>query len=606
MGLERLKSAFSSIRDYEPHPLPIDQDKPFPDWYDPYPRSTFELPFIEKTVSKQSLIKFESDFNKTDEVDLTNLTANKLGRDKLSFNEIYNHDQTGKDGRLKLQQEKWGWDVPFIVSDIPEGQGLSGGRLTNWGNRAFPMMRGVTDAIRMGKFITSPKGLLFAAKQLGLQFLNPRNKRLWNPLSLLSGIPLGAGVKVRLGRGIGPKYLDTVVGLPSNPQDSTLTGRLKSAKEFIENPLDKLLSFTSKYGIINQVDDWNSKGNTSLDGVAPIPFDLNNIASNAFNKLIGWLPEQNVASEKGPYFHPRTTKKIQTFTRQMEGIINLVPEATRTKILKHIDNNSHIKSPHQRETIYSKMTRHQDLEGFSSKPYSEINKDPYNVSSQTIQKSLFPESHPFYAYAGLDTNRNDKLTTYPLRNIPDSIPDSIEASKNGMPFYFQDLRDNTFIVFRAYLEGITENVSPSWEPENYIGRSEPVFIYEQAERDISFTLKLVAQTYDELNAIYGKMERLTSLCYPQYQEDKLLSKVRKKPPLVKFRLGELFGRDGKEVTGFIKSLTYDYADTSPWETVQGNRVPKHISAQISFQILHDSVPQLGTKFYGFEKLQEAP
>ena len=65
-----------------------------------------------------------------------------------------------------------------------------------------------------------------------------------------------------------------------------------------------------------------------------------------------------------------------------------------------------------------------------------------------------------------------------------------------------DLRDNSFIVFRAYLEGITEDISPTWTSENYIGRSEPVYIYDKTERDITFTLTLHAGTYNELVMIY--------------------------------------------------------------------------------------------------------
>ena len=80
----------------------------------------------------------------------------------------------------------------------------------------------------------------------------------------------------------------------------------------------------------------------------------------------------------------------------------------------------------------------------------------------------------------------------------------IESEKAGLPLYFKDLRDNTYVFFRGYLSGITENVSPSWAAENYIGRSEPVYIYERSERDINFSLKLFATTKDELPMIYKK------------------------------------------------------------------------------------------------------
>ena len=36
---------------------------------------------------------------------------------------------------------------------------------------------------------------------------------------------------------------------------------------------------------------------------------------------------------------------------------------------------------------------------------------------------------------------------------------------------------------------------------------------------INFNIKLFAQTKKELAAIYEKMNRLTSLCYPEYYRD---------------------------------------------------------------------------------------
>ena len=60
-----------------------------------------------------------------------------------------------------------------------------------------------------------------------------------------------------------------------------------------------------------------------------------------------------------------------------------------------------------------------------------------------------------------------------------------------------------------------------------------------------------------------------------------------KPPLTKFRLGELFGSKGNEMTGFIKSLSYTVPDTSPWEIQKGRRVPKYITADIGFQVIRN-------------------
>ena len=179
------------------------------------------------------------------------------------------------------------------------------------------------------------------------------------------------------------------------------------------------------------------------------------------------------------------------------------------------------------------------------------------------------------------------------------IDGDIDSEVDGIPFYFKDLRDNTYIFFRAFIEGLTENVSPSYAPHNYVGRSEPVWVYERAERELSFTLKLVAQTKDELKMIYKKMDKLTSLCYPEYMDDAYGSRM--KPPLTRFRYGELYGKTNDELLGYIKSLSYTVEDSSPYETEKNHRVPRHITATIGYQVIHNKVPNARTKFYGINR-----
>ena len=174
-----------------------------------------------------------------------------------------------------------------------------------------------------------------------------------------------------------------------------------------------------------------------------------------------------------------------------------------------------------------------------------------------------------------------------------------ESKREGMPFYFKDLRDDNYIFFRAFIEGLTENISPSYASHQYIGRSEPVYTYERAEREISFTLKLVAQTKAELLAIYAKMDRLTSMCYPEYVDD--IYGNRMKPPLSKLRYGELYGKDKKELMGYIKSISYAVDQSSTYDVDQNTRVPKHVTATIGYQVIHDKAPRLGTKFYGINQ-----
>ena len=105
--------------------------------------------------------------------------------------------------------------------------------------------------------------------------------------------------------------------------------------------------------------------------------------------------------------------------------------------------------------------------------------------------------------------------------------------------------------------------------------------------------------------LYEKLNRLTSLCYPEYKKHETITvdgeelklgtigaKERMKPPLTKLRIGELFGRKDNELTGFIKSLTHTFPDEGPWETKQGKRVPKHVTAAITFQVMNNTPASL--------------
>ena len=117
------------------------------------------------------------------------------------------------------------------------------------------------------------------------------------------------------------------------------------------------------------------------------------------------------------------------------------------------------------------------------------------------------------------------------------------------------------------------------------------------------------------------MNRLTSMAYPDYKVDlstmgaisdeegtELDSFTRMKPPIVKFRLGDLYGRQNKEVTGFVKMLTYTVPETAVWETDENRRIPKSVNVTMTYQVIHDHTPQLafssnpgrvgGEAFYG--------
>ena len=426
-----------------------------------------------------------------------------VNRDKLDIRNNQSRVSIFSPSRTDLVS--FGDGEPYMVSEIPTSDNsTSGGRLLNFGSQEVPIGRALVDAVRLGKYLTSPSGLLFIAKQnlLGL--------------ASKSEAPLLSSQGEQPSTMVSPQRF----GLGYNPLSSILAagGRLLGPQPNIKIRKDTLLPgvFATQvsYGV----------GSGTTGGVS---YDVN----------IGFTGNKFAITDASTNFPIAAGAKFKTPGLRSGDMITLANMIKGTNL--------------------------------NSTGITTVSEDENELPS-----------------GGLNN---------PLVNV--------EKVESGLPFYFNDMRDNTYIFFRAYIEGLTENVSPSYASHNYIGRSEPVYIYERGEREISMTLKLVAQTKSELNKIYEKMNRLTSLCYPQYTSDipdfKDPYGNRMKPPYTKLRYGDMFGKQNNELMGYMKSLSYTVEQSSTYETEVGKRVPRHVIATIGYQVIHDKAPRLGTKFYGF-------
>jgi len=524
----------------------------------------------------------------------------ELGKGELVFETLYNDDQTvtenkfGIQDRFGLSSNLWTVDPNRVggtaeegifkaaIKNIPTisigdqtysiGESLNEGNQTepyviskignddtHWTNQYFPLSRIQKDVQRIGKFLSSQKGEVFTLQQELLGTFQ-QYKSLYDPGSTMLNIAApkeGVGTPlVRFTRDTG-----AVGSLVDAAIPTTYTEWLDARSGGWENILQNVGNISTNWGALFDINDTYAEKDVGHNPLAFMPLDLVERAGDwVMDKIgLGTSPKDVAGIDK--------TSKIDSHVNMQTSM------GTRTPLGNYGKGDIH--------TLFDiKKAPEDSVWGQVGDVIAEV----VSGVSQTLG--------------------GGKL-------LPRAI--DLETSKEGMPFYFKDLRDKKVIHFRAYLEGISETISPNWSPTTYIGRSEPVYTYTNSEREIQFTLKLFAQTKDELNMIYKKMNRLTSMCYPEYQkfEDPNFeemditslnildivkgisnTKERMKPPLTKFRLGELFGSKGKEMTGFIKSLSYSYPDESPWEIKQGQRVPKYITVDIGYQVIHSTVPSL--------------
>lgn len=114
------------------------------------------------------------------------------------------------------------------------------------------------------------------------------------------------------------------------------------------------------------------------------------------------------------------------------------------------------------------------------------------------------------------------------------------------------------IVFRATFDSISDSHNPSWNAVKYMGRADPLYIYQGYEREISFGFTVHIGSRDEMKASWRKLNYLASWTAPEYTKAGYI-----KGPMIRLNIGHLY----RKMPGYISSLQYTFDNTNGyWET----------------------------------------
>lgn len=138
------------------------------------------------------------------------------------------------------------------------------------------------------------------------------------------------------------------------------------------------------------------------------------------------------------------------------------------------------------------------------------------------------------------------------KEVVKSLEDRLDAEY--VPFYFQDLRTNEIISFHAFLDQLTDTISPKYNTFGGYGRMDPVRIYESTDRQIQIGFTVLATSKEDFNAMWYKINKFVTLLYPQWTKGTLVgrdiggatskfvqpfSQVLSASPLVRMRVGDV-------------------------------------------------------------------
>ena len=132
-------------------------------------------------------------------------------------------------------------------------------------------------------------------------------------------------------------------------------------------------------------------------------------------------------------------------------------------------------------------------------------------------------------------------------------------------------------MFRTSINGLTENFTPSWNTNKFLGNPFSFYTYSGIERSVTFNLQVYAFSKKELTSNWQKLSTLTLMTYPTINSNALVT-----PPIIEFRLGDIY----KNKKGFIESLSYTMPDIGLWETeTDGSILPKFIDVSLTIKFI---------------------
>lgn len=137
---------------------------------------------------------------------------------------------------------------------------------------------------------------------------------------------------------------------------------------------------------------------------------------------------------------------------------------------------------------------------------------------------------------------------------PDTVK-SFEAKLDAeyVPFSFHDLRTNEIISFHAFLASMSDDYTVNWDTVEGYGRVDPVKIYKSTQRKIGMSFYVISTNEHDFDEMWMKINKLTTLAYPQYTRGRMLinkdkslqfvqpfSQLMGASPVIRLRLGDLF------------------------------------------------------------------
>ena len=497
------------------------------------------------------------------------------------------------------------------------------------------------DVARLTKYfadIKNPLGLLFTAKQNLLSRVGTKteaskgigyaggelNEGAYNPLSTLAeaGIVFAGGHLNK--QGIDPTGLIPGLGIKTY-QDVISQNQLNPNKSFNINDnrltsLQNSVIFSTSPGYsFNGVKNYNVYPNDSTlisyDGGAGSNLGYGNTnikfatTNNGTTLKSLTTPSFNSDASSISLFATWDYKQISSNSPlNLDGVTKddfreSIPQSDKTK--------SYLTSTPGYQQDFEKRFNLTGGSGFSAGSRLRDRSNPTKgsiVPGQTLSRPLDSvTAYPIYKSEFKDGSRYGKDGFEELTDLVEfsiAILNNDDQNVKGAGTNFSYRK---YMHFRSFIDSFSDSYDADWSPISYMGRAEKFYKYKGFDRKISMGFTIVAQSKDELNVMYDKLNFLASSLAPEYLDS--LTSGYMAGNLSYITLGDYLN----DQPGIITSLTYDIPEDSTWEinrdtsfdqnglTGTVRQLPHMIKVSLNFTPIHKFRPSKQTWKNDFTK-----
>jgi hypothetical protein len=178
------------------------------------------------------------------------------------------------------------------------------------------------------------------------------------------------------------------------------------------------------------------------------------------------------------------------------------------------------------------------------------------------------------------------------RGLPDTgQPDNIYYPGGLDSVVHADLID--FVVcgtqFRAILNGLSYQFSPDYADIKYVGRPDPVYLYQGVTREVTFGFIVVPNSKLDMGIMWKHLNELGQKVSPQISDNKMVA------PIYTLKIGNFIDYE----FGFLNSLNFSVEDDYIWD-IDDHKLPMYMKVDCTFKIIGKESPSKTATYFANE------